>query len=205
MDGEEATGSTLAQGSVEVALQHPDVFFMNLDAGNAHVSRFGVLGLFGDVTGVFEAFNDLAMPFGKMPDHGVGIGVFGDLLHAGEFGEVAESARCQGTEGANPLGDFIDGGEHLVVLCLERLVQREESFAADVPMTEMGLSEECVCIRHDLLIGISFFIPLASLTPKARGRWGFAPTILVKNLILVLRSPHEAFARRDLILGCSET
>ena len=69
-------------------------------------------------------------------------------LRAGR--ELRVRPRCRNAEGADPLGDFINGGRELRILLFKHLMQRIEHRARNVPMEVMGLQIKRVAVCQQI-------------------------------------------------------
>lgn len=121
--------------------EHPESFLVSLDALDGDVLSF-------KITCGFRGFADGER--GRDSDfvtiHEVGDKIFcrsGGASHfrdAGFFGKRCESTRGKGIQGADALGYFIDCGEELLILSLERCMKLEKVWSLHIPMCEVGLS-----------------------------------------------------------------
>jgi hypothetical protein len=120
---------------------------MGLDSPDYQVLSFEVVGFAcGFAEGVSIAKEDLVR-VNQVSDEVFGWerchGLLPDLRSLCERGQSAGRENIQSTKA---FGDFIDCGEQLFILPLERNMKLEEIGTLDVPMRQMGLPHECVRI-----------------------------------------------------------
>src|SRR3546814_15881820 len=111
--------------------------FRSQQVGGRHV-----LGLLGDVDPGLQRRCDRGMALDEVVDHGRGIDPILGVGDGGDLLEGAQPAGSRGAEGADPFGDLVGGGEAVVVLLLEQVVQAEEVRADHVPVVVLGLQRK---------------------------------------------------------------
>jgi hypothetical protein len=103
----------------------------------------------------------------EAPDHLGGVRLIAFFDDGGSAGELPVAGRRERVEGADPLGDQVDGEGELVVLLLEEQVETVEHRAGDVPVVVVGLEVERVAVRQQagepvadrLAVGSAIMVP----------------------------------------------
>lgn len=127
---------------------------MRLDPRDGEILGFQITAGFGSVAHRLGGGGGLFVGLEQMGDKifrgGRGHAELGDFR---EFGQWGQAAGSEDVEGAEALGDFIDGGKQLFVLRLEGRVELEEGRPLDVPMGQVGLGHQGVTVREQGLEG----------------------------------------------------
>ena len=74
-----------------------------------------------------------------------------ELTNAGGFRESLQAAGGEYIESTEALGDLVDCGEELLILCLESGMELKEIWSLHIPVGEMSLTHEGVGISQERL------------------------------------------------------
>jgi len=134
---------------LEQTAKHPGGLFVELDALGEKVGTGFVGRFFHDGVNRPGSAHDGLVSVNEELDHLFRPGNPGDFPDAAEVYEFAVGSGGWQAEGANPLGDGIDGDRHLGVVGLEHHVQGLEHGAGDVPVKVVGLQIERVGVGEE--------------------------------------------------------
>src|ERR687892_1834194 len=165
-------GSFRVEGGARVrsgkgAAEHPGRLLVCLDALGEEVGGGFVVCQLHSREDRLCRVDDCVLTGDEAPDHLGGVRLIAFFDDGGSAGELPVAGRRERVEGADPLGDQVDGEGELVVLLLEEQVETVEHRAGDVPVVVVGLEVERVAVRQQagepvadrLAVGSAIMVP----------------------------------------------